>query len=89
MAQIVITAAWKARQKLASRSAATTFSIIAVFIPVAYMPGMAGEWFRPFALNTVTCSVLVSLGISFTLSILCCPAYWGDPADHHTAPKKV
>jgi multidrug efflux pump subunit AcrB len=34
--------------------AATTFSIIAVFIPVAFMPGISGEWFRPFAL-TVTC----------------------------------
>ncbi len=66
--------------------AATTFSIIAVFIPVAFMPGMAGEWFRPFAL-TVTCSVLVSLGISFTLDPML-SAYWGDPADHHTAPKK-
>jgi hydrophobe/amphiphile efflux-1 (HAE1) family protein len=65
--------------------AATTFSIIAVFIPVAFMQGMAGEWFRPFAL-TVTCSVLVSLVISFTLDPML-SAYWGDPADHHTAPK--
>ena len=66
--------------------AATTFSIIAVFIPVAFMPGVSGEWFRPFAL-TVTCSVLVSLAISFTLDPML-SAYWGDPADHHTAPKK-
>jgi hydrophobe/amphiphile efflux-1 (HAE1) family protein len=66
--------------------AATTFSIIAVFIPVAFMPGISGEWFRPFAL-TVTCSVLVSLGISFTLDPML-SAYWGDPPDHHTAPKK-
>ena len=66
--------------------AATTFSIIAVFIPVAFMPGVSGEWFRPFAL-TVTCSVLVSLGISFTLDPML-SAYWGDPPDHHTTPKK-
>jgi multidrug efflux pump subunit AcrB len=66
--------------------AATTFSIIAVFIPVAFMPGVSGEWFRPFAL-TVTCSVLVSLAISFTLDPML-SAYWGDPPDHHTAPKK-
>ncbi len=65
--------------------AATTFSIIAVFIPVAFMPGVSGEWFRPFAL-TVTCSVLVSLGISFTLDPML-SAYWGDPVGHHTAPK--
>ena len=66
--------------------AATTFSIIAVFIPVAFMPGISGEWFRPFAL-TVTCSVLVSLAISFTLDPML-SAYWGDPPDHHTKPKK-
>lgn len=66
--------------------AATTFSIMAVFIPVAFMPGISGEWFRPFAL-TVTCSVLVSLGISFTLDPML-SAFWGDPPDHHTAPKK-
>ena len=66
--------------------AATTFSIIAVFIPVAFMPGVSGEWFRPFAL-TVTCSVLVSLAISFTLDPML-SAFWGDPPDHHTAPKK-
>eukprot|EP01032_Pedospumella_encystans_P016815 gene16815-19167_t len=66
--------------------AATTFSIMAVFIPVAFMPGMPGEWFRPFAL-TVTCSVAVSLFISFTLDPML-SAYWGDPADHHTAQKK-
>jgi hydrophobe/amphiphile efflux-1 (HAE1) family protein len=66
--------------------AATTFSIIAVFIPVAFMPGVSGEWFRPFAL-TVTCSVLVSLVISFTLDPML-SAYWGDPPDHETRPKK-
>jgi HAE1 family hydrophobic/amphiphilic exporter-1 len=44
---------------------ATTFSIMAVFVPVAFMGGIAGEWFRPFAL-TVASSVLVSLFISFT-----------------------
>ncbi|MES2015411.1 MAG: efflux RND transporter permease subunit [Pseudomonadota bacterium] len=66
--------------------AATTFSIIAVFIPVAFMPGISGEWFRPFAL-TVTCSVLVSLVISFTLDPML-SAYWGDPVGHHLAPKR-
>ena len=66
--------------------AATTFSIIAVFIPVAFMPGVSGEWFRPFAL-TVAGSVLVSLAISFTLDPML-SAYWGDPPDHHTSTRK-
>lgn len=66
--------------------AATTFSIIAVFVPVAFMPGMGGEWFRPFA-TTVATSVLVSLFISFTLDPMM-SAYWGDPADAHLKPKR-
>ncbi len=80
------TAALEGTAEIGLAVAATTFSIIAVFIPVAFMPGVSGEWFRPFAL-TVTCSVLVSLVISFTLDPML-SAYWGDPPDHHTAPKK-
>jgi HAE1 family hydrophobic/amphiphilic exporter-1 len=56
---------------------ATTFSIVAVFVPVAFMGGGAGEWFRPFGV-TVVSSVLVSLLISFTLDPML-SAYWGDP----------
>jgi hydrophobe/amphiphile efflux-1 (HAE1) family protein len=66
--------------------AATTFSIMAVFVPVAFMPGVSGEWFRPFAL-TVTCSVMVSLVISFTLDPML-SAYWGDPIGYEKMPKK-
>ena len=64
---------------------ATTFSIVAVFIPVAFMGGGAGEWFRPFAL-TVATSVLVSLFISFTLDPML-SAYWGDPVGYAHQPK--
>src|SRR5258706_2214370 len=59
---------------------ATTFSIIAGFIPVAFIGGGAGEWFRPFAL-TVATSVMVSLFISFTLDPML-SAYWGDPVGY-------
>jgi HAE1 family hydrophobic/amphiphilic exporter-1 len=65
---------------------ATTFAIIAVFIPVAFMGGGAGEWFRPFAL-TVAASVLVSLFISFTLDPML-SAYWGDPIGYQHQEKK-
>ncbi|MEO7761000.1 MAG: efflux RND transporter permease subunit, partial [Casimicrobiaceae bacterium] len=65
---------------------ATTFSIIAVFIPVAFMGGGAGEWFRPFAL-TVAASVLVSLYISFTLDPML-SAYWGDPVGYAHQEKR-
>jgi len=80
------TAALKGTAEIGMAVAATTFSIMAVFIPVAFMQGITGEWFRPFAL-TVTCSVAVSLLISFTLDPML-SAFWGDPPGHHDAPRK-
>jgi HAE1 family hydrophobic/amphiphilic exporter-1 len=80
-----ITAALQGTQEIGLAVAATTFSIVAVFIPVAFMPGISGEWFRPFGL-TVVVSVIVSLFISFTLDPML-SAYWGDPPGHHHAPK--
>jgi hydrophobe/amphiphile efflux-1 (HAE1) family protein len=80
------TAALEGTAEIGMAVASTTFSIMAVFIPVAFMPGMPGEWFRPFAL-TVTASVAVSLFISFTLDPML-SAFWGDPPGYHHAPKK-
>ena len=31
--------------------AATTFSIVVVFVPIAFMGDLAGQWFKPFALT--------------------------------------
>ena len=79
------TAALNGTAEIGLAVAATTFSIVAVFIPVGFMPGISGEWFRPFGL-TVVASVLVSLLISFTLDPML-SAYWGDPPNHHLEPK--
>ncbi|MEO7084374.1 MAG: efflux RND transporter permease subunit [Gemmatimonadaceae bacterium] len=57
--------------------AATTFSILAVFVPIGFMPGVGGQWFKPFAL-TIACSVAVSLFVSFSLDPML-SAYWPDP----------
>jgi HAE1 family hydrophobic/amphiphilic exporter-1 len=46
---------------------ATTFAIVAIFLPVAFMKGIIGRFFLQFAL-TVVFSVLVSLLVSFTLT---------------------
>ena len=64
--------------------AATTFSILAVFIPIGFMPGVGGQWFKPFAL-TIACSVAVSLFVSFSLDPML-SAYWPDP--HQTEDQK-
>ena len=81
-----MTAAREGTAEIGLAVAATTFSIVAVFVPVAFMPGVSGEWFRPFGV-TVVASVLVSLFISFTLDPML-SAYWGDPPGHHQAPKR-
>jgi HAE1 family hydrophobic/amphiphilic exporter-1 len=47
-----------------------------VFIPIAFLGGMAGQWFKPFGL-TIACSVLVSLFVSFSLDPML-SAYWPD-----------
>jgi hydrophobic/amphiphilic exporter-1 (mainly G- bacteria), HAE1 family len=57
--------------------AATTFSIVVVFVPIAFMGGIAEQWFAPFAL-TIAYSVLVSLFVSFSLDPML-SAYWPDP----------
>ena len=80
------TAALNGTAEIGLAVAATTFSIVAVFVPVAFMPGVSGEWFRPFGV-TVVASVLVSLFISFTLDPML-SAYWGDPPGHHQAERR-
>ncbi|MFP2910946.1 efflux RND transporter permease subunit [Pyxidicoccus sp. 3LFB2] len=45
---------------------ATTMSLVAVFVPVAFMPGIVGQFFKQFGI-TISVAVLVSLFISFTL----------------------
>ena len=56
---------------------ATTFTIIAVFIPVAFMGGMVGQFFYQFGI-TVAAAVLVSLFVSFTLDPML-SSRWYDP----------
>src|SRR5688572_2753992 len=56
---------------------ATTLSIVVVFVPIAFLGGIAGQWFKPFGL-TIVSSVLVSLFVSFSLDPML-SAYWPDP----------
>ncbi|MGI9089751.1 MAG: efflux RND transporter permease subunit, partial [Gemmatimonadaceae bacterium] len=57
---------------------ATTLSIMAVFVPIGFMGGISGQWFKPFAL-TIAFAVGVSLFVSFSLDPML-SAYWPDPA---------
>src|SRR5689334_18050889 len=57
---------------------ATTFAIVAVFVPIAFMKGIVGQFFFQFGL-TVATAVLVSLFVSFTLDPML-SSVWHDPA---------
>ena len=60
---------------------ATTFAIVAVFAPVAFMGGIIGKFFYPFGI-TVVVAVLVSLFVSFTLDPML-SSVWKDPPSAH------
>jgi hydrophobic/amphiphilic exporter-1 (mainly G- bacteria), HAE1 family len=57
---------------------ATTFAIVAVFVPIAFMQGLIGRFFFQFGV-TVAVAVLVSLFVSFTLDPML-SSVWPDPA---------
>lgn len=60
-------AAAEATSEIGLAVLATTFCIVAVFLPVAVMKGIIGRFFFQFGL-TVSVAVLVSLLVSFTLT---------------------
>jgi HAE1 family hydrophobic/amphiphilic exporter-1 len=59
---------------------ATTMSIVAVFVPVAFMRGIVGRFFYQFGIS-VAFAVLVSLFVSFTLDPML-SSRWHDPSIH-------
>jgi hydrophobe/amphiphile efflux-1 (HAE1) family protein len=63
---------------------ATTLSIVAVFVPIAFMEGVIGKFFYAFGI-TVATAVMISLFVSFTLDPML-SAYWPDK-EHNSAFK--
>jgi HAE1 family hydrophobic/amphiphilic exporter-1 len=61
---------------------ATTFCIVAVFLPVAFMGGLIGRFFFQFGVM-VSAAVLISLFVSFTLDPML-SSIWYDPQAHST-----
>jgi HAE1 family hydrophobic/amphiphilic exporter-1 len=64
---------------------ATTLSIVAVFMPVAFMEGILGRFFLQFGV-TVSVAVLISLFVAFTLDPMM-SSVWYDPAAHPGAKR--
>jgi multidrug efflux pump subunit AcrB len=66
---------------------ATTLTICAVFVPVAFMSGIGGEFFRPFSF-TVVVAVLFSLLVARTLTPMMA-AYFLKPHDRPQRPSRI
>jgi HAE1 family hydrophobic/amphiphilic exporter-1 len=64
---------------------ATTATIIAVFLPVAFMDGIIGRFFFQFGV-TVSVAVLISLFVSFTLDPML-SSVWYDPDSQPNAKR--
>jgi len=73
------TAARQGTEEIGLAVMATTFAIVAVFVPIAFMSGIIGRFFFQFGL-TVAVAVLVSLFVSFTLDPML-SSVWHDPPE--------
>ena len=58
---------------------ATTLSLVAVFLPVAFMGGIVGRFMNSFGL-TMAFSILISLLVSFVLTPMMCSRWLRPPA---------
>src|SRR5689334_13670362 len=61
-----MTAARRGTAEIGLAVMATTFTILAVFLPVGFMTGIVGQFFKSFAL-TIAFAVAMSLLVAFTL----------------------
>lgn len=60
-------AAIEATREIGLAVMATTLSLVVIFLPVAFMPSIAGKFFKSIAL-TMAFAIMVSLLVSFTLT---------------------
>ncbi len=83
-----VTAAREGTAEIGQAVIATTLSILAVFVPVAFMGGIVGRFFFPFGI-TVAFAVALSLFVSFTLDPML-SAVWPDPEHekHDDTPRQ-
>ncbi len=64
-------AAVEATKEIGLAVLATTLSLVAIFVPVAFMDGMVGRFMQSFGL-TMAFAIMVSLLVSFTLTPMMC-----------------
>ena len=71
-------AAMDGTQEIGLAVLATTFSIVAVFLPIGFMGGIIGKFFHEFGV-TIVAAVLISMFVSFTLDPML-SSLWHDPS---------
>ena len=86
-------AASEGTQEIALAVMATTFTLVAVFVPVAFMQGITGQFFRQFGL-TITIAVLISLFVAFTLDPMLSARFTkarrpGEERREHPVPARI
>ncbi len=76
-------AAMEAADEIGLAVVATTMAIVAVFLPVALMPGISGQFFKNFG-GTVVVSVLLSLAVARLITPMMAAHFLKDhgPAPH-------
>jgi len=67
-------AALAATKEIALAVLATTFSLVVIFVPIAFMSGIVGRFFKSFGL-TMAFAIMVSLLVSFTLTPMLCSRF--------------
>ncbi len=80
MGKLPYQAAMEGTQEIGLAVLATTFSIVAVFLPIGFMGGIIGKFFHEFGV-TIVAAVLISMFVSFTLDPML-SSLWHDPSIH-------
>ncbi|MCF6194462.1 MAG: efflux RND transporter permease subunit, partial [Kangiellaceae bacterium] len=90
--QSLTESAIKGSQEVSGAITASTLTTIAVFIPLIFVEGIAGQLFKDQAL-TITFSLIVSLGVALTLIPMLASRDWGlgddNSLDRTTKSKKA
>ena len=74
-------------REVAMAVVATTFAILAVFVPIGFLKGVVGQYLKEFAL-TVVFAMLISLFDALTIAPMM-SAYFADKEHGHSEDKKL
>lgn len=86
-------AAIRATREIGLAVLAITMSLVAVFLPVAFMSGIVGRFLNSFGI-TMAAAIVVSMFVSFSLTPMLCSRWLDPPSEdgpkaHHEASSKT